>query len=43
MIDLTQEVIDHGGTGVVYWEPAWVAQDVGHNMGMALTGRMLLF
>ncbi len=25
MIDLTQEVIDHGGIGVVYWEPAWVS------------------
>ncbi len=25
MIDLTQEVIDHGGLGVIYWEPAWVS------------------
>jgi arabinogalactan endo-1,4-beta-galactosidase len=25
MIDMTQEVIVHGGTGVVYWEPAWVS------------------
>ncbi len=25
LIDLTQEVIDHGGLGVVYWEPAWVS------------------
>src|SRR4030095_400892 len=25
MIDMTQEVIDHGGSGVVYWEPAWVS------------------
>ncbi len=25
MIDLTQTVIDHGGKGVVYWEPAWVS------------------
>jgi len=25
MIDLTQTVIDHGGTGVIYWEPAWVS------------------
>jgi arabinogalactan endo-1,4-beta-galactosidase len=25
MTDLTQEVIDHGGSGVVYWEPAWVS------------------
>ncbi len=27
LIDLTQEVIDHGGKGVVYWEPAWVSTD----------------
>ena len=25
LIDLTQEVIDRGGSGVVYWEPAWVS------------------
>lgn len=25
MIDLTQEVIDHGGKGLVYWEPAWIS------------------
>lgn len=25
MIDLTQEVINSGGAGVVYWEPAWVS------------------
>lgn len=25
MIDLTQAVVDNGGNGVVYWEPAWVA------------------
>ena len=25
MIDLTQEVISSGGSGVVYWEPAWVS------------------
>lgn len=23
LVDLTQEVINRGGTGVVYWEPAW--------------------
>ncbi|HEY0044806.1 MAG TPA: arabinogalactan endo-1,4-beta-galactosidase [Allosphingosinicella sp.] len=23
--DLTQTVVDHGGVGVVYWEPAWVS------------------
>ncbi len=27
MIALTQEVMDHGGKGVVYWEPAWVSTD----------------
>lgn len=25
MIDLTQTVVDAGGIGVVYWEPAWVS------------------
>ena len=25
LIDLTQTVIDHGGIGVVYWEPSWVS------------------
>jgi arabinogalactan endo-1,4-beta-galactosidase len=25
MTDLTQAVIDNGGKGVVYWEPAWVS------------------
>ncbi|HJW30086.1 MAG TPA: glycosyl hydrolase 53 family protein, partial [Saprospiraceae bacterium] len=25
LIDLTQTVIDHGGDGVVYWEPDWVS------------------
>lgn len=25
LIDLTQEVIDKGGSGVIYWEPAWVS------------------
>ena len=27
MTDLTQVVIDHGGSGVVYWEPAWVSTE----------------
>jgi arabinogalactan endo-1,4-beta-galactosidase len=27
MEDLTQVVIDHGGSGVVYWEPGWVSTD----------------
>ena len=25
LVDLTQEVIDSGGKGVIYWEPAWVS------------------
>jgi arabinogalactan endo-1,4-beta-galactosidase len=25
LVDLTQEVINKGGSGVVYWEPAWVS------------------
>jgi len=25
LIDLTQTVIDNGGLGVVYWEPAWIS------------------
>jgi arabinogalactan endo-1,4-beta-galactosidase len=25
LIDLTQEVINRGGSGVLYWEPAWVS------------------
>ena len=25
LIDLTQEIIDQGGIGVVYWEPSWVS------------------
>lgn len=27
LIALTQEVIDRGGSGVVYWEPAWVSSN----------------
>jgi arabinogalactan endo-1,4-beta-galactosidase len=25
LVDLTQTVVDHGGVGVVYWEPAWIS------------------
>jgi arabinogalactan endo-1,4-beta-galactosidase len=25
MIDLMQAVVDGGGLGVVYWEPAWIS------------------
>jgi arabinogalactan endo-1,4-beta-galactosidase len=28
VIDLTQEVIDGQGDGVMYWEPAWIASDM---------------
>jgi arabinogalactan endo-1,4-beta-galactosidase len=27
LIDLTQGVYDHGGIGVVYWEPAWISTE----------------
>jgi arabinogalactan endo-1,4-beta-galactosidase len=27
MVDLTQTVINNGGSGVVYWEPAWVSTE----------------
>lgn len=27
LIDLTQQVFDAGGLGVIYWEPSWVATD----------------
>ncbi len=32
-IDLTQEVIDKGGSGVVYWEPAWVSSPCWNQWG----------
>ncbi len=25
MVKLTQEIVDGGGVGVVYWEPAWIS------------------
>ena len=25
LIDVTQTVVDSGGVGTVYWEPAWIA------------------
>lgn len=28
MIDLVQEVIDGGGSGIFYWEPAWITSDM---------------
>ena len=32
-IDLTQEVINQGGKGVVYWEPAWVSSSCSTQWG----------
>jgi arabinogalactan endo-1,4-beta-galactosidase len=28
MTKLTQEVIDGGGIGIIYWEPAWISSDL---------------
>lgn len=28
LVKLTQEVIDGGGKGVFYWEPAWISSDI---------------
>lgn len=28
LIKLTQEIIDGGGSGVVYWEPAWISSEM---------------
>lgn len=28
VIDLTQEVVDGGGDGLMYWEPAWITSDM---------------
>jgi arabinogalactan endo-1,4-beta-galactosidase len=25
LIDLTQAIMDNGGVGVIYWEPAWIS------------------
>ena len=33
MLDLTQAVVDSGGLGVVYWEPAWVSTDCSTRWG----------
>ena len=33
LVDLTQTVIDNGGSGVVYWEPAWVSTDCSTRWG----------
>ena len=28
MIDLVKEVLDGGGSGVFYWEPAWITSNM---------------
>lgn len=28
LVKLTQEIIDGGGTGIFYWEPAWITSDI---------------
>lgn len=28
MIDVTKEIMDGGGTGLMYWEPAWISSDM---------------
>ncbi len=33
LTDLTQTVVDAGGVGVVYWEPAWVSTDCSTRWG----------
>jgi arabinogalactan endo-1,4-beta-galactosidase len=25
LTDLTQEIMDGGGSGIIYWEPAWIS------------------
>lgn len=27
MVDLVETVVEHGGSGVIYWEPAWISTD----------------
>ncbi len=33
LVNLTQQVIDNGGLGVIYWEPAWVSSSCGTRWG----------
>ncbi|WP_445664940.1 glycoside hydrolase family 53 protein [Fodinibius sp. AD559] len=33
MIDLTKEIMDGGGTGLMYWEPAWITSDMKDRWG----------
>lgn len=32
--DMTQKVIDGGGVGIIYWEPAWITSDMKDQWGM---------
>ncbi|MEP6645856.1 MAG: glycosyl hydrolase 53 family protein [Saprospiraceae bacterium] len=34
LTDLTQKVIDHGGKGVIYWEPAWISTNCSTRFGV---------
>lgn len=33
MVKLTQEIIDGGGKGIMYWEPAWITSDLKDSWG----------
>jgi arabinogalactan endo-1,4-beta-galactosidase len=33
LVKLTQEIIDGGGTGIHYWEPAWITSDTNDRWG----------
>ena len=33
MKDLTQQVIDGGGSGIMYWEPAWITSSLKDEWG----------
>lgn len=33
MVDLTKEIMDGGGTGLMYWEPAWITSDIKDRWG----------
>ncbi len=33
MIDLTKEIIDGGGMGLIYWEPAWITSNMKNQWG----------
>lgn len=43
MVDLTQEVMSSGGSGVIYWEPAWQSSDCWTQWGQGSHGEHLTF